>query len=423
MNTQWTQQPYFAALDWASEHHDVLVVDRAGLIVAEFRFDHSARGWVEFTQKMQPFAGAPIALETSSGPAVDQLLQLGWTLYPVNPKSAQRYRERKVPSGTKTDRHDTWSLADALRTDGHGWRPLLAQDEATATLRLLCRDETALIEQRTAIVNHLIATLREFYPAALEAFNDWTAPCAWALIVQFPTPAALQAAGQRRWEKFLHTHQLWRESTAPQRLKIFAGANALPASPAVLKAKSLLAQSLIRVLQALETQLQEYRRRINQAFSQHPDHDVFGSLPGAGEKLAPRLLGEVGAQREVYPDADALCCQAGVSPVSFQSGKLNKAHIRWACDRAFRCTVHLWVDHSRKRSPWAQAYYAAKRAKGMNHASALRCLGKRWLRILWRLWQDRQAYDESVYEASLQKRGSWVSALLDAAANPVVSTP
>lgn len=414
MNANWNQYTHFAALDWASDHHDVVVVDRSGLIAAEFRFAHTAAGWAEFTEKMKPFAGCPLALETSSGPAVDQLLQRGWKLYPINPKAAQRYRERKAPSGTKTDRHDTWSMADALRTDGHGWRPLVPQDEATAILRALCRDEIGLIEQRTALVNQLIAALREYYPAALEAFQDWTQPYAWALVVKFPTPVALQQAGKRNWEKFLHTHRLWRPDTAPERLKVFAAANALPASPAIAVAKSLLATSLIRVLQALQQQLDEYRNRINQAFAKHPDHDVFGSLPGAGEKLAPRLLAELGTAREVYPDADSLCCQAGVSPVSFQSGKVSKAHIRWACDVVLRHTVHLWADCSRRKSAWAQAYYGRKREQGMSHAAALRCLGKRWLRILWRLWQDHQSYDFNVHERSLKDHGSWVSPLLSA---------
>jgi transposase len=359
-----------------------------------------------------------VALETSSGPAVDQLLARGWPLYPVNPKAAERYRQRKAPSGTKTDQLDAWSLADALRTDGQGWRVLLPQDEATATLRSLCRDEIALIEQRTALVNQLLAALREYYPAALEAFDDWTAPCAWAMLVQFPTPLSLQNAGKRKWEKFLHTHRLWRADTAPARWELFAAANALPASAAVVNAKSLLAVSLVAVLQALQRQLDEYRRRITQAFAQHPDHDLFGSLPGAGEKLAPRLLGELGATREVYPDADALCCQAGVSPVSFQSGKLDKARIRWACDVVLRHTVHLWADCSRKKSAWAQAYYQGKRQQGHDHASALRCLGKRWLKILWRLWQDRQPYDASMHEQSLKDHGSWVVALLQAAPQP-----
>ncbi len=412
MNTDWNKHSYFAALDWASDHHDVVVVDRIGAIVADFRFTHNATGWAEFSEKMKPFSNAPIALETSSGPAVDQLIQRGWNIYPVNPKAAQRYRERKTPSGDKADRPDAWSLADALRTDGHGWRKLLPQEETTAILRTLCRDEISFIEQRTLLVNQLIAALREYYPAALEAFDDWTQPYAWALISQFPNPASLQSAGKRKWEKFLHTQRLWRPTTAPERLKVFAAANALPASSAVVTAKSLLATSLVRVLQALEKQLDEYRKRINETFKQHPDHPVFGSLPGAGEKLAPRLLGEVGSIRDLYPDPDSLCCEAGVSPVRYQSGQINKARIRWACNKVLRCTVHLWADCSRKYSPWAQAYYGQKRQQGMSHAAALRCLGKRWLKVVWRLWQQRQTYNPEVHAQSLKEHGSWVAPLL-----------
>jgi len=187
---------------------------------------------------------------------------------------------------------------------------------------------------------------------------------------------------------------------------------------AVTSAKSLLAASLVAVLQTLERQLDEYRRRINAAFAEHPDHDIFGSLPGAGEKLAPRLLSGLGAVREVYPDADALSCQAGASPVAYQSGRVNQARIRWACDVALRHTVHLWADQSRKQSAWAAAYYRRKREQGHGHASALRCLGKRWLKILWRLWQDRQTYDEARHQQNQRKHGSWVSGLLGSQNHP-----
>jgi transposase len=417
MNTDWTQHPHFAALDWAGDHHDVIVLDRHGAVQAEFRFAHTAEGWAQFTTKMKPFEGCPLTLETSSGPAVDQLLQRRWAIYPVAPTAAARYRERKVPSGTKTDRHDTWALADALRTDGHAWRPLRPQDEATATLRALCRDEIALIEQRTALVNQLQAALREYYPAALELFADWTAPSAWALVLAFPTPGQLQGAGHRRWEKFLHTHKLWRPQTVERRLEIFARAEALRASPAAVSAKSLLAVSLVKVLGTLQTQLDEYRRRIGQAFAQHPDHDVFGSLPGAKAVLAPRLLAELGSVREEYPDADALMCQAGVSPVSYQSGQVEKCRLRRACNKVLRATVHLWANASRLTCAWAAAYYERKRSEGHSHASALRCLGKRWLKILWRLWREGKSYDQAVHEAALQRRGSLTWQAMRAAPN------
>ena len=193
--TDWNQIEHFAALDWASDHHDVLVVNRLGQIMAEFRFEHSGLGWEKFDQQMRAFVRVPIAVETNNGPAVDQLLARGWNVYPVNPKSAERYRDRKLPSGTKTDHFDAWSLADALRTDGQGWKALAVQDPLLVELRLLCRDEVTLIEQRTALINQLQAALREYYPAALEAFEDWTLPSAWAFILAFATPQQLQKAG------------------------------------------------------------------------------------------------------------------------------------------------------------------------------------------------------------------------------------
>ena len=158
----------------------------------------------------------------------------------------------------------------------------------------------------------------------MESFADWTQPFTWAFVQSFATPAALEQAGKRRWEKFLHLHKLWRPDTAPQRLAAWAQGQQLNASPAILNAKSLLALSLVRVLQSLQQQIDEYRARIRAAFRAHPDHDIFGSLPGAKDKLAPRLLAELGSQREIFPDAQSLLCYAGASPVSFQSGQSAK---------------------------------------------------------------------------------------------------
>lgn len=414
VNTNWNEQKYFGALDWAQDHHDIIVVDRLGVIVADFRFAHTVEGWKEFDQKMQALGKCAICIETSSGPAVDQLLQRDYRVYPINPKAAQRYRERKSPAGTKTDRHDAWSMADALRTDGQGWMQLLPQDEATGSLRLLCRDENVLIEQRTALVNQLQAALREYFPLALQSFGDWTKPFAWAFVRAFPTPEALRKAGKRQWQKFLHTHKLWRPETAEARLGLWQQGQQLSSSTTVTRAKCLLALSLVNVLQSLQKQIDEYRKQIREAFKNHPDHDIFGSLPGAKDKLAPRLLAEIGARRDVFPNAHSLNCRAGTSPVSFQSGQIHKARIRWACNGFLRHTVHLWADQSRRTCLWAQTYYAAKRDKGHSHASALRCLGKRWLKILWRMWQDRTPYKESIHLQSLQAHGSFVVELLGA---------
>jgi transposase len=404
----WKEITHYAGLDWAKEQQQVAVVDQEGRVVAEFRFAHTAEGWGECRQRLQEFPVLAMAIETSQGAAVEKLLESGYTVYPVHPRRAKSYRERKRPGGDKDDALDAWSLADALRVDGAGWKPLAPEDPVLQQLRLLCRDEVALIAQRTALINQLQQALYEYYPAALEAFDDWTHPAAWAFVVTFPTPQVLVAAGRRKWQNFLHAHRLWRPETAPKRLEVFARAEAFRGGEAVSAAKSLLAVTQAKLLRALQTQLEEYRRRIEQLFEQHPDHDLFGSLPGAAVKLAPRLLGEIGGDRDRFADANGLQCLCGTAPVRYESGQCHRVRLRRACNKHLRYAVHLWADLSRARCPWAQAYYAAHRAKGQSHAQALRCLGNRWLKILWKMWQTRTCYDADLHARNQTQHGSWV---------------
>ncbi len=350
----WQDITHYAGFDWAKDHHAVIIVDTQGQIVADFEFEHSLEGWQRLVKETSAYPNLAVAIETSQGAAVDQLLQHQYTVYPIHPVAAESYRQRKAPSGTKTDHLDAWGLADALRVDGHGWRVLQPMDPLTEQLRLLCRDEVVLIEQRTALVNQLQQALAEYYPAALEAFNDWTDSFTWEFVIEFPTPQALVKAGKRRWEKFLHTHKIWRPETAEKRLKIFAQADQFKGSPAIVRAKSQLAVS-----------------------------------------------------------QEVLQCIAGTAPVSYQSGKIHKVHVRWACDKFVRHTVHLWADCFRKATVWGQAYYQKKRAEGMSHACALRCLGQRLLKILFRMLITKTPYNAELHAQNQQKHGSWVLQLVN----------
>lgn len=409
----WQELTHYAGLDWAKDHHGVVVVDSQGRIVADFEFEHSLEGWKKFIEQTAAWPGLAVALETSQGAVVDQLLQREVTIFPVHPVAAQSYRQRKAPSGTKTDHLDAWGLADALRTDGHGWKALQPLDPLTQQLRLLCRDEVMLIEQRTALVNQLQQALLEYYPAALDAFDDWTRPSSWQFVLAFPTPQALVAAGKRRWEKFLHTHRLWRPDTAEKRLKIFAQADQFKASQPVVRAKSQLAVSLCNLLCTLDKQLALYRSQIEELFGNHPDKDLFGSLPGARKVLAPRLLAAIGGDAKRYGSQEVLQCLAGTAPVSFQSGKIDKVQVRWACDKFLRHTVHLWADCFRRSSLWGQVYYGRKRQQGMSHACALRCLGQRLLKILFKMILTNKPYDPELHARNQQKHGSWVLKLVN----------
>jgi transposase len=409
----WKDLTHYAGFDWAKDHHAVVIVDAQGNLVADFEFAHSQEGWKSFAERASAWPQLAVAIETSQGAAVDQLLQREYTVFPVHPVAAQSYRERKAPSGTKTDHLDAGSLADALRVDGQSWKALQPMDPLTQQLRLLCRDEVSLIEQRTALVNQLQQALAEYYPAALEAFKDWTEAFTWEFVLAFPTPKALASAGQRRWEKFLHTHRLWRPDTSERRLKLFAQADQFKASEPIVQAKSQLAVSLCQLLRTLGQQLKLYRKQIEALFRDHPDHDLFGSLPGAKKVLAPRLLGAVGNDPNRYGSHQVLQCIAGTAPVSYQSGKLNKVHIRWACDKFMRHTIHLWADCFRKASAWGQSYYQQKRDQGMSHACALRCLGQRLLKILFRMLKDKTPYDAELHARNQKKHGSWVIKLVN----------
>ena len=270
-----------------------------------------------------------------------------------------------------------------------------------------------MIEHRTLLINQLQQALVEYYPAARQAFDDWVNRSAWDFIIEFPTPELLAKAGKRRWEKFLHTHRLWRSETVDKRLAIFAQADQFKASAAITSAKSQLAVSLCKLLRTLQQQLDQYREQIEALFKNHPDHDLFGSLPGAKKMLSPRLLAGIGSDPTRYGSFEVLQCYAGTAPISFQSGQIHKAKIRWACDKFLRHTLHLWADCFRKTSAWGQTYYQKKRDQGMSHACALRCLGQRLLKILFKMLTDKKPYDAELHARNQQKHGSWVLQLIN----------
>jgi transposase len=404
---------HFGGFDFAREQHHLVVVDRIGQVVLNGPVPETAEGWGQLRQAVEPLKPLAVAVETNNGPAVERLLEAGLSVFPMNPKAAERLRDRKAPSGVKDDELDAWSFADGLRTDGHGWRMLKVEDERTKELRILCRDEITLIGQRTALVNALQAALVEYYPAALEAFDNWKVPAAWQFVIRFPTPRELVRRGRRKWENFLHTQKIWRAETAEQRLEIFARADRFASpSEAVTQAKSLLAVCLAKQLVTLQGQLEEYRQLIEKRFAEHPDHDLFDSLPGPGTKTKARLLGEIGTDPARFADSDALRAYSGSAPVTEQSGKSRVVYMRRACNKHLRYAMHWLADLSREECVWAAAYYQKKREQGMRHAAALRCLANRWAKIIWKMIQTGTRYDPELHMQNMIQHGSWVVNLL-----------
>lgn len=416
--TSWSCFTHFGALDWASDHHDVVILDQSGAKLESFRFNDDAAGWQAYRTIAANYQPLAMAVETRYGVLIERMLESGATVYPVNPKVAERFRERHSSSGAKDDQFDAFSLADALRTDGQHWKALHPEDPLIVELRLLCRDEVGLIQERTALILQLKAALHEYYPAALEAFDDWTLPSAWALIETFPTPQQLAAAGKRKWQNFLNANKLYRPDVQARRLEIFARADQFTSSSGVTNAKCLLARARVKMLRAVESQLELYRERIEALFAKHPDSGLFGSLPGPAAKLAPRLMSEMGDDRSRFENAEGLQAYAGSAPVTKQSGKIKTVVMRHACNKYLRQAVHLWADLSRACCPWAQLYYQGLRQRGKEHADALRRLGNRWLKILWKMWQTRTHYDPELHQKNQLAHGSWVLTFAPAPTSP-----
>ncbi len=146
----------------------------------------------------------------------------------------------------------------------------------------------------------------------------------------------------------------------------------------------------------------------NSACKSHPDSELFGSLPGAGAKLAPRLLSEIGSDRALFGEAQSLQCLAGTAPISYQSGQVHKVYMRRHCNKNLRQAVQLFADKSRAQCAWAEIYYKALRERGKTHSQSVRSLGQRWLNIVWKMWQTRTSYDANFHMLNQMKHGSWV---------------
>jgi transposase len=395
---------WYVGLDWADTHHDVLVLDEAGQRVGQRRVAHSKPGLEELKAFLLSIALHPQELacivETNHGLLIAFLLEAGFPVYPVNPKAANQLR---TVAGAKTDRIDAYLLAKWGRFNLAELRRLLPDSEIVAELKTLTRDQDALIQTQTRLVNQLTACLKEYYPAALKLFAKVQQRSTLLFLQRYPTQEAAQAASQEEIIATLraggHTrarqagHKIWEELHRPQ----------LIATPVTVRAKARLMLALTRQLLPVLEDIASYDREISALFLTHPDQALWSSLPRAGRRLAPRLLAEWGDDRSRYADASSLQQLAGTAPVPFQSGNYAKAHKRFACLKPLRNALHQFAWQSTLCERWAATYYQRKRAEGKTHSMALRALANVWARIIFRMWMSGTCYQTAVFEQAQQQ--------------------
>ncbi len=396
---------FYAGLDWANDHHDLVVIDDAGSKLASNRFAHTKAGLEELTRFLESFSGpehkdqlAGIA-ETHRGLLIAAVLEAGFSVYPVNPKVADR---RRSASGAKTDQIDAYLLAKLGRAELADLRQLQPDSPIIQELKELTRDQDALIQMQTRLVNQLTACLKAYYPVALELFTKLQQRSTLLFLQAFPTPESALAASEAQMIQVL------KEAGHPTAQKVAGKIHEtlhqphLTADAITTRTKSRLALALIAQLMPLLEQIGAYEKDIEALFLTHADSQIFESLPGAGKRLAPRLLAELGDDRTRYTACTQLQALAGTAPVLYQSGNYKKAHRRHACLKPLRNALSQFARTSRQQEGWADEYYQRKRAQGKSHSVALHALSNVWLRIVYRMWNARACYDPAIFGAARQ---------------------
>ncbi|HET8852342.1 MAG TPA: IS110 family transposase [Ktedonobacteraceae bacterium] len=392
---------WYVGLDWADTHHDVDVLDEAGKRVGARRFPHTHEGLNELKQFVLSIATQPENLacivETNHGLLITFLLEAGIPVYPVNPKTANQLRKA---AGAKTDQIDAHLLAKMGRLDLGELRRLEPDSPTVQEMKTLTRDQDALIQTQTRLVNQLTACLKDYYPAALNLFAKLQQRSALVFLQAYPTPQAVQAASLDEIIATLRTGK----HTNPTQVapKIFAEVHRpqLVANQVIVRAKQRLMLSLVKQLLVVIEDIASYDEAISSLFLTHKDQEIWSSLPRAGKRLAPRLLAEWGDDRSRYADANSVQSLAGTAPVPFQSGNYAKAHKRFACLKPLRNALHQFAWQSTLQEGWARDYYQRKRAEGKTHSMAIRALANIWVRIIYRMWVNKTRYQTATFAAA-----------------------
>jgi transposase len=389
----------FVGDDWAEDHHDVYLMDDAGARVAARRLPEGVAGIAALHELIAAHAEEPgdvvVGIETDRGLWVNALSAAGYQVFAINPMAVARYRDRHRVSGAKSDAADAKLLADLVRTDRHNHRPLDGDSPEAEAVKVLARAHQSLIWARARHIRMLRSALREYYPAALQAFDDLGGRDALAVLGRAPTPAqgarlsvskigtALKAAGRQRSI----------ESRA-QQIQAILRAEQLSAPEAVAAAFGATTRATVNIVIELNEQIRDLETTLANHFEKHPDADIYRSLPGLGVILGARVLGEFGDDPNRYTNAKSRKNYAGTSPLTIASGKKKAVLARHVRNSRLYDAVDRWAFATLLSSPGARAYYDQHRAAGDTHHQALRALGNRLVGILHGCLRHRTLYNE-----------------------------
>jgi len=391
----------FVGDDWAEDHHDVEVMSEAGKVLARRRLPEGVAGIAQLHALIGGFLGEEadaevvVGIETDRGPWVTALIAAGYLVYPVNPLQASRYRERHGVSRAKSDSGDAHMLADMVRTDSHQLRPAAGDSPEAEAVKVLARTHKTLIWERTRAVQRLRHQLREYFPAALEAFEDLDAPDTLELPGKAPEPA--RAARLTRAQVSAALKRARRRNIPDKATAILAALRGehLGQPEVVTAAYAATARSLIAVITTLNEQVKILQGQVGEHFGRHPDAEIILSQPGMGAILGARVLAEFGDDPHRYRDGKARRNYAATSPVTRASGKKKVVAARFIHNDRLVDALRAQAFTALSASPGARAFYDELRARGIEHNDALRRLANRLVGILHGCLKTRTLYDEA----------------------------
>lgn len=395
---------FYVGVDWASETHQVCILDRDRRRVAERVVPHTGAGLAALGEELTALAagdpaGIAIAIEVPRGAVVDTLLEHGVHVFALNPKQLDRFRDRHTVAGAKDDRRDAFVLADSLRTDQPAFRRVQPDHPLVVQVRELSRVDDDLREDLTRLSNRLREQLHRFFPPALELCPAADEPWFWALLNRAPTPAQAQRLSVKAATAVLKTYRIRRLSVDTVRTTLQAPA--LHVAPGTVEAAAAHIALLLPHLRLLHDQRTRVGKQLDALLEQlaqesprgtPSDVTILQSLPGVGRIVAATMLAEA-ARPLAERDDQALRTHGGAAPVTRQSGKKAVVSMRYACNPRLRYAFHHWARVAVQVDPRCHAHYDRLRQRGHGHARALRGVVDRLLGVLVAMLKNGTLYD------------------------------
>jgi transposase len=408
---------FYVGIDLGAAKHQACVLNRAGRLIGELSFEHSGPGLTEFIRLLDKLTGnisvdrIAIAAETPRGLVVESVLERGFSVFSINPKQLDRFRDRHTVAGAKDDRRDAFVLADSLRTDQPLFRRLARECANIIRLRELSRLEDDLSQDHNRLINQLREQLHRYFPQLLQLSAAAEDPWLWDLIEIAPVPTAARKLTRGRIERLLKQHRV-RRLTAEEVMTALRvpALNLAPGSTEAASEHALLLLPRLRLIRQqrldtatrIENLLDELAATSSETDDIEPERPtdvaVLRSLPGVGRVVAATLLAEA-SQAITDRDYGALRSYAGVAPVTRQSGNKKTVMMRRGCNRRLRNAVYHWSRVATMSDERSRNHYGRLRARGHSHGRALRTLADRWLNTLVAMLRSHERFDPAKWNS------------------------